>query len=124
VNDPEIYAVRLHPKASADIDDVQARMAASVGEVYANEWHLELLEVLASFATYPKRFSLASENRLFQNDVRVYPFRYRGSNVTYRILYEIIVDEMEAPYVYILHIRHGSRKPMTRADARKMEDED
>ncbi len=41
--------------------------------------------------------------------------------MVYRILYEIVQDDEDAPYVHILHIRHGSRKPMTRAEARKIE---
>jgi len=122
VSDPEVYAVRLHRLASDDIDEVQARLMASVGEEYAEEWHEGLLSVLATLATYPERCVLAHENRLFRNDVRVCPFRHRGSSVTHRILYEIVVDDMEAPYVHVLHVRHGARKPMTRTEARKIEE--
>ena len=123
MSDPETHAVRLHRLASDDIDEVQARLTASVGEAYAEEWHEGLLSVLATLATYPERCVLARENRLFRNDVHMYPFRHRGSSVTHRILYEIVVDDMEAPYVHVIHVRHGARKPMTRAEARKIEKE-
>lgn len=122
MSDPEVYAVRLHRLASDDIDEVQARLMASVGEEYAEEWHEGLLSVLATPATYPERCVLAHENRLFRNDVRVCPFRHRGSSVTHRILYEIVVNDMEAPYVHVLHVRRGARKPMTRTEARKIEE--
>lgn len=63
-----------------------ARLMASVGEAYVEEWHEGLLSVMATLATYPERCVLARENRLFRNDVRVCPFRHRGSSVIHRIL--------------------------------------
>lgn len=123
MSEPETHAIRLHRLASDDIDEVQDRLMASASEAHAEEWHEALLGVLATLATYPERCMLARENRLFKNDVRVYPFRHRASGVTHRILYEVVKEEMEAPYVHVLHVRHGARKPMTRAEARKIEEE-
>ena len=41
--------------------------------------------------------------------------------LVYRIFYTSHKFTEDAPYVYILHFRHASRKPMTRAEAREID---
>ncbi len=49
--------------------------------------------------------------------------RYSPGSATYHIFFTVAEAEEDAPYVYILHVRHGARKPMTRAEARKIEED-
>ncbi len=123
MSDSESYAIRIHRQAAADMDEAHNRMAIFSGTLYADTWQNGLRDVLASLAVNPSRYPLAHEQRLFRSAVRVYPYRFRPGNVIYRILYEIVAEELESPYVHILHIRHAARKPMTRTEARKIEDE-
>ena len=78
-------------------------------------------EVISTLATLPRRRAIADENRLFQNDVWEYLYQFRKSRVIYRILFEIVEKDEDTPFVHVLHIRHASRKPMTRAEAREIE---
>ncbi len=124
MNEPKSYAIRLHPQAAADIDEAHERMAASQGNIYADAWQNGLRDTMATLATFPAKYPLAHENRLFQSVVHSCPYRAGSGATVYRLLYEIVADDDEAPHVHVLHIRHGARKPMTRAEARKIEAED
>lgn len=121
MSDLEKYAIRLHPKAAADIDEAHRQLAAFSEELYADEWQEGLQEAISTLATLPKRRPLANENRLFQNDVWSYPYSFRKSRVIYHILFEVVEGDEDAPFVYVLHIRHSARKPMMRAEAREIE---
>lgn len=115
--------MRLHRQAAADIEDAYNQIAGFSGTDYADDWQDSLRDVVASLATLPRRYPLADENDLFQNAVWVCPYRFRTSRIVHRVLYEIVVDDQDGPFVHILHIRHAARKPMTRAEARKIEDD-
>lgn len=88
------YAVRLHRQAAADIEDAYSQIASFSGTNHADDWQDSLRDVLVSLATLSRRYSLAGE---------------------------IAEDDQDGQLIHILHIRHGARKPMTRAEARKIE---
>ncbi len=117
------YAIRIHSSARRDIEEVVNRMVILTDEKYAAEWHSGLLDKMAAIATFPRRTPLADENCLFRAEVRVILYRFASSNAVYRILYSINEPDEDAPFIHVLHIRHGARKPMTRAEARKIEDD-
>jgi plasmid stabilization system protein ParE len=71
----------------------------------AAKWLDGLLDAITSLETLPKRCPIASENDLFDEEIRV--LIYRMSSV-YRILFTIQQDK-----VVILFIRHGSRDTIT-----------
>ena len=121
MSDFERYAIRLHPKAATDIDEAHRQLLAFSGEEFADDWQDGLRAAISSLATLSKRRPLADENRLFQNDVWVYTYQFRKSRVIYRVLFEAVEKDEDAPYIHVLHIRHASRKPMTRAEAREIE---
>jgi hypothetical protein len=50
-------------------------------------------------------------------------FHRTPGSATYRILFVIYEARDEAPFVFVLHIRHASRGPMTRREAREIESE-
>ncbi len=119
----EKYAVRLHRKAAEDIDDAHKQIAEFSGNAYADAWQDGLRDAIASLATLSRRYPPADENNLFQNIVWACPYRFQTSRVVHRILYEIAQDDQDGPFVHVLHIRHGARKPMTRAEARKIDED-
>lgn len=46
-------------------------------------------------------------------------YRRRPGSPAYRVLFTIVEEEGEPPFVRIVHVRHGARRPMTRAEARE-----
>ena len=117
------YSIRLHRQASEDIDNAYDQITAFSGTAYADDWQNGLRDFVAALATLSSRYPLADENSLFQNKVWAGRYQFKTSRVIYRVPFEFVDDTQESPYVYVLHIRHASRKPMTRAEAREIEDE-
>ncbi len=117
------YAIRYRRRAQTEAEELLVSLAERTDLDQAISWHLGLQNALATLATFPKRLPIADESRFFQNEVRVLLYRQTSKGTAYRIFYTIVESEEDAPYVYILHIRHGARKPITRAEARKIEEE-
>lgn len=72
----------------------------------AIRWFFRLEEAIASLANSPQRCALAPENTVFPFEVRQLLFGHRPH--VYRVLFTI-----EHETVYILHIRHGRRRPVS-----------
>jgi plasmid stabilization system protein ParE len=68
-------------------------------------WFLALESAIASLTNFPHRCSLAPENAEFPFEVR--NLLYGRKPHTYRFLFTI-----DADLVYVLHIRHGRRRPL------------
>jgi len=86
----------------------------------ADEWKAGLFEAVAPLATMPHR-QIAPEQVRFRQEIRQIIYRRRAGSVAYRVLYTIVEAEDDAPYIRILHVRHGSARPITRAEARELE---
>lgn len=124
MNEGEIsYAVRLRRYAQADVDEAFISLADAIDVDYATAWLSGLRGTLAKLATFPKRWLVVKTGR-FRQEVRVVPYRYNPGGVTYLVHFLISEAEDDAPTVYILHVRHGARKPISLAEARKIEAED
>lgn len=122
-NGTPTYAIRLHHRARIDIDTAILRLAEFSSEKAAVDWHNGLFDALATLAVRPGRCPLVRENRLFSSDVRQHLYSQTPGGPTYRILFTIRESVDEAPFVFVLHIRHGARGPITRSEARSIEAE-
>jgi len=122
--EPRTYAIRLHRRARADIDAIRLEREELRGGRAADEWHDKLIDALATLATYPKRCPLAREDRLFRREVRQFLYRQTRGGVAYRVLFTVYEAEDEAPFVFILHVRHGAQGPMTADEAQAIEEAD
>lgn len=118
---PQTYALRITERAQRDLDAATVKMAEDVSPEAAIHWREELYQTLASLASFPLRYPRAPER--FQGDVRQLFHRPTGHQAVYRILFIVIGGEAspDAPTVNILHVRHGSARPITRAEARQIE---
>lgn len=119
--DEKSYALRVRRRALLDMQEALVRLAELVDDEYAVAWFSTLEDTLAKVATFPRRWPVAEENHLFRQEVRALPYRYGSRTPAYRILFTIAEDEYDAPTVYILHVRHGARRPISRVEARKIE---
>jgi len=91
-------------EAAAILDWLLEEQAGETGL----RWFLRMEEAIASLAEFPRRCKLAPESENFPFEVR--EMLYGKKPHIYRILFTI-----EADVVFILHIRHGRRVPLTRA---------
>lgn len=118
---PRRYALRIQPQAERDIDAHTVRMAELAGADVARAWHRHLFETIATLAENPKRNPLVSEAGRFRREVRQHLYRRTPDGPAWRILFIVTEDAEDAPTVNIIHIRHGAQRPITRAEARRLE---
>ncbi len=117
-----VYAIRLQERAIRDVTAAYVRMEELVSLKSADDWRDGLKISIAGLATSPRRYPLAPER--FHREVRQILYRRGGSKTTYRILYNIALEETQAPEpptVTVIHVRHAAMRPITRAQARQIE---
>ncbi len=116
------YAIRFRSRARLEMDEARVRLAEMTDLDHAVEWYNGFLDSLATLADNPSRHRIARENNYFRDTVHVYAYRLTARAAAYQVYYTIVEAVEDAPFVTILHIRHAARKPMTRAEARKIEE--
>lgn len=99
------FRVETSAEAEADTEEIFDWLVSQHAGEAGMRWFLALEEAIASLATLPERCPPAPENTTFHFEVRQLLYGRRPN--VYRILYTI-----EGDTVYILHIRHGRRKPL------------
>lgn len=115
-----VYALRLSPRAVQDIREIALTLADLSRDPVAGErWGEGLYLELSRLATLPRRFAVAErETRLFGLEMRRMVYRRSAPSVAVSVLFTVSEAGEDGPSVAVLHIRHGGRRPMTRAEAR------
>ena len=129
VNDLPVYAIRLRPFAVRSVIAAVVHVSDTSGKEgsdatkYAEGFHAGLQDALATLATLPNRFPVATEAaKMAAPPVRVMPYSYRAGGPVWRILYRVYeADENDAAHVEIVAIRHGAQKPLTRSEGRDID---
>ncbi len=117
------YVIRIRPSARQGIQEAYNRLADFPGINVANQWYEGLLDLFAELASYPGRYAPARESRLFRAEVHAALHSLSSRSAVYRVLFTIQEANGDPATIYVLSVRHGARKPMTRAEARKIEDD-
>ena len=115
------FAIRFSPRARRELDEARVRLAEITDPDHAYEWYNGFLDALALLADNPNRNAVAYESRFFRETVHAFSYRLTVRGVAYRVFYTITEPKEDAPIVSLMHIRHASRKPMTRREAREIE---
>jgi len=103
------YRVILSPDAETDLRAAY-RYIRSQAPRAAREWIRRARQSVRSLARHPERCPLAPESVLFDEPIRELLFG-TGNRGTYRFLFVVLGQS-----VYVLHVRHGSRLPLSSAD--------
>ena len=101
------FRVELTAEAEKDADAILEWLLLQQAGDPSLRWFKALEEAIAFLSEFPKRCSLAPENRAFPFEVRQLLYGHKPH--VYRILFTI-----DASTVYVLHIRHGRRQPVKR----------
>jgi len=94
------YRVIIEASAEAQLDEAYLYIRAETPQA-ATRWQMGLLDAAETLEQFPGRCPLAPEASAFGREIR---HLIHGS---YRLLFEI-----RGEVVYILHIRHGARRPL------------
>ena len=121
---PTQYVIRLTERALRDIDAAYLWVAEATSLDLADAWLSELELTLAGLSQFPRRYPEVKER--FRLSVRQVIYRRQESRIAHRILFTLLNEESEedAPTVRILHLRHTSRRSLTRRDIREIESSD
>jgi plasmid stabilization system protein ParE len=101
------YRVETTARAERDADRLLGWLIAQRAGETGLRWFEGLEEAIATLADMPERCPFAPENARVPFEVRQLLYGRRPN--VYRILFTI-----EGGTVYILHILHGRRRPLTR----------
>lgn len=100
------FRVELTDRAQRDIAALHAWLQGEQAGEAGEKWFTALRAAIDSLASLPTRCPLAPESRESPDEVRQLLYGRRPH--VYRILFSI-----DQQVVYVLHIRHGRRRPPT-----------
>ena len=100
------YLVVLTPAAKHNLRTIHAYIFQQAPHA-ANDWLDRAERAVDSLDDHPERCPLAPESLSFGKPIRQLLFG-AGNRGTYRLLF-VVADQS----VYVLHVRHGSRLPLT-----------
>ena len=118
-NEALVYAVRFAEHVPVEIQQEYERLVEINGKEIADDWEDNLMAAIRTLATYPERCALAAEDEYFQHihpglSLRVLIYRRTRNGPAWRILMTVHeADALDPPIVYIRHIWHGARAPIT-----------
>lgn len=102
------YRVWIETRAARDIDEASGWMTAGSPEA-AERWFNAIEAEIYSLEQFPSRRPRAREDGLFPYELRQLVYGRRHGR--YRIIFTI-----RAQTVHVLHVRHGARPTMTKAE--------
>jgi plasmid stabilization system protein ParE len=100
------YRIVITPDAENDLREIY-RFIRRDSPAAATEWIHSTRKRAKSLSANPERCGLAPEYKSFSQPIRQL-FIGAGNRGTYRLLFEIAEKT-----VYVLHVRHGSRLPLS-----------
>ena len=121
--EPTIYGVRLSEYGSRDLEAIVYHLDETQGRQAALAWRQGFYALIRGLAQNPRRFAVQQqESRKLGDEVRRELYQQTpGSAMVYAVFYfvqEAQDTSEDGPAVTIVHVRHASRRPMTRAEAK------
>jgi plasmid stabilization system protein ParE len=102
------YRVVIETRASRDIDEATGWIASKADDG-AERWFNAIEAEINALSRFPERCPRAREDGLFKYKLRQLVFGRRHGR--YRVIFTICEDA-----VHVLHVRHGARPSMTKAE--------
>ena len=118
-DEPQNYRLRITERAARDIAQATVHFMDTAGDHIAEQWQEGLYAAFATLVSQPHRYALIPE-AVFRQETRQLLFRRTNHSVAYRLLY-IIIEVDDGPTVVLIHVRHASARPLSRAEARTIE---
>ena len=118
---PTVYSVRVSPQVREDIAAAVVRLAEFSSDKAAAIWRDRLLAEMGALAQNPRRFVQDPQaTRRFGQEIRRMLFRASEGGAAYHVFYSVRDETPDGPRVQVVHVRHASRRPITREEARQV----
>ncbi len=117
---PRRYAVRYYQRATRDIDQITVSYADATGnEARAASLRNGIRDVASSLSENPEGNAVAEvESAAFGFAVRRARYRMsKGGQISYHLLYYVVEQSADGDVVFIMHVRHANRAPLTPDEA-------
>lgn len=115
-----VYAIRITGPAAADVEEAAASLSSLVGDGPTDDWEDGFYEAIRTLSRMPSKHPLAErESRHFGLPVRVLLYKRHPAGAAYRVLFTVVEGASDPPFVRLLHIRHGARRPITQVEAQE-----
>jgi plasmid stabilization system protein ParE len=101
-----VFRVEITDEAERDAKEILEWLISEQAGETGLLWFVGLEKAIAALRTFPGRCPLAPENNALPFEVR--QLLYGRKPHVYRVLFTV-----EGETVYVLHIRHGRRKPVS-----------
>jgi hypothetical protein len=87
-------------------------------EAFAANWEEGLFMEICRLSHQPYKHDIALlETRRLGRETRDVTYRPHRGGVAYRLFYTVVQSEGEPASMVIIHVRHGSRRPITAKEA-------
>lgn len=106
------YRVVIETRAIRDIDEATGWIAAQASDA-AERWLNAIEAEINTLSRFPERCPRPCEDGLFKHELRQLVFGRRHGR--FRVIFTIREDA-----VHVLHVRHGARPTMTKADIEEL----
>ena len=118
------YFVRLTQTAREDLEDIHDYHRETAGVLNADRWEDSLDAAVRRVLVYTPHLQVTEyETQLLKREIRRMVYQREGSSVRY-LLFFVITEDSSSPggvgYVSIFHIRHGSRRQITKREAKNL----
>ena len=111
------YPLRITEQAATDIDAASDYLTKKAGVAFAEQWEEGLFKEIRKLSNLPYKYDIALlETQRMKRETRDLTYRLKPGGVAYRIFYAIVESDLEPTSVVIIHVRHGSRRPITKKE--------
>lgn len=101
-----VYAIRITGPAAADMEEAASFLRSLAGDMLTGDWEDGFYEAIRTLSRMPGKHPLAErESRHFGLPVRVLHYERRRGGAAYRVLFTVVEDAPNPPFVRLLHIR-------------------
>ena len=115
------FHVEIEPRAAQDLDDIAQYLRTTAGFDVSERWFHSMVAAIVSLNEMPFRNPSAPEAVEVDRDVRVL---YHGrKNRAYKVYYTIASDTSHSGTVYVVHVRHWARKPISQDELDNLMDD-
>jgi plasmid stabilization system protein ParE len=118
---PAAYAVRISEYAQRELEQIVSEVRKqTANDVIALAWYQGMRAAVRGLSLNPRRFAIQpDESRKINEEVRREIYRHTpGTSAVYYLFYTVEDATEDGPLVSVIHVRHASRKPLTRAEAK------
>lgn len=115
------FRVEIQPQAFDDLDGLASAIRCGSSFEMAQRWFNGMMTAIASLSEVPERCALAPEAEEVGDAIRL--LLYGRRNRSYKIYFKVQPESQTTGKVWVLHVRHWARRPLTEDELDELMDD-